>query len=219
MVTLNKISRLYELLEKRYGDLHWWPGDTDDEILIGAILTQNTSWSNVERSLSLLKEKQLLSIDKLALAEPETVAQLIRSSGFYNQKAERLVSISKAISGSGGYQFLRSLPARESEQFLLSLKGIGSETAESILCYILGKMVFVVDKYTMRIFGRIEIPGTENKASARITVEHTLGESKSLGNFHATLVQLGKEHCKTKPVCKGCPANSICGFYESLISP
>lgn len=207
------------MLEKYYGYLNWWPGGSRDEILIGAILTQNTSWNNVEKSLSELRKRGMLDIRVIAETSDQVLSDLIRSSGFYRIKAARLVSVCRSIAAAGGFESLQKMTTGDAEKFLLALKGIGEETAESILCYTLDREVFVVDKYTLRIFSRIGLGNITQRNGIRSLVEMTIKGNGSLKNFHATLVQLGKEHCRSRPDCDGCPLGRICEYFQSVTSP
>ncbi|MCL5731230.1 MAG: endonuclease III domain-containing protein [Candidatus Thermoplasmatota archaeon] len=212
----SRILELYNALERYYGDLKWWPAETPDEILIGAILTQNTSWKNVERSIYRLREVNLITIDSISESSPELVAEKIRSSGFYNQKAKRLVDVCRTIRSFGGLSSLSELDDDRLEHLLLSIKGIGMETMESLLCYIFGRKVFVMDKYTFRIFGRIGLLSEEDRIEIRHRIEEVIKDNRKLGNFHAALVNLGKDHCRTVPECHGCPVSSMCNYYMGL---
>ena len=207
------------MLEAYYGDLNWWPGGSRDEILIGAILTQNTSWNNVEKSLSELRKRGMLDIRIIARTSERILSGLIRSSGFYRIKASRLISVCRSIAATGGFESLEKKTTSEAEEFLLALNGIGEETAESVLCYILDRDVFVVDRYTVRIFFRLGMDNTTRRDEIRSLVEMSIKGNDSLKNFHATLVQLGKEHCRPTPYCSGCPLSSICEYFQRVTSP
>lgn len=208
------ISELHEILLNKYGDVGWWPGDSDEEILIGAILTQNTSWSNVEKAINMLKMNGMLSLSAIANSDPGRIAPLIRSSGYYNQKGMRLFSISKAILDKyGSLSKMRLAGPEEADNFLMSLKGIGRETCDSILNYALDFPVFVVDKYTLRIFRRTGI-GDLNIDEAKDLVYGSIGrDTETLKNLHGMIVFLGKDYCKTKPDCGNCPVNVKCLYF------
>lgn len=212
----SKILELYRILENHYGDLKWWPAETRDEILIGAILTQNTSWKNVEKSIQRLKARNLITVNSLAKSNPADVAEEIRSSGFYNQKAKRLVEVCKAILSLGGLGGLSGMETRHLESTLISINGIGMETMESILCYIFNRSVFVMDKYTFRIFERVGLFKGKDRLEIRKLVEEAIKDNRKLGNLHAALVNVGKDHCKTVPKCDGCPLSSICMYYRQI---
>ena len=221
MKTLRKDAILWieNTLFLKYGNMGWWPAESPDEVAIGAILTQNTSWKNVEKSIAELRAFGMLDLNKLAAADKDVLARLTRSSGFYNIKSARLISISKAILNEGGFSGLRRLPTESAEKFLLSLKGIGPETAESIMCYILERNIFVIDKYTLRIFSRIGLDTSIPRLRIRETVEFAIRDCVSLKNFHATLVKLAKDYCRSTPICKGCPLEGSCEHAQRITSP
>ena len=212
------IRDIHAILLDHYGNVGWWPGDTDDEILVGSILTQNTSWSNVEKSIRKLKEADLLSVNAIASSSPAVLAPLIRSSGYYNQKAERLVGICRAIvKRYGSLAAMREIPINEVSDFLISLNGIGEETRDSIMNYALDLPVFVVDKYTLRIFGRTGISDVNKASQLRDLVYREIGRDTGiLKNFHGMLVFLGKDYCRTKPICIDCPVRLRCEYFITL---
>ena len=143
---------LYSDLFQVFGDTKWWPGDTKDEIMVGAILTQNTAWFNVERSLARIRDSGLLSISALANVEQNTLIELIRSSGFYNQKSRTVLELSQRIRDRfGTIVQMKKEHTDTLQEFLGNVRGIGQETMDAILCYALDKPIFVVDKYTLRL--------------------------------------------------------------------
>ncbi len=217
---MNKILAIYKLLYKRFGKQKWWPttlegelhptyhgkrkltGKQRFEIIVGAILTQNTSWKNVEKAIVNLNREGVLSIGKIKKTNKKILAKLIKPSGYFNQKAERLKI-------AAGFFDKNKNPTRDE---LLKVKGIGPETADSILLYAFSKPVFVVDAYTKRVFSRIGM--CKNKCSYDELQEifhRALPKNAKLFNeYHALLVELGKNHCTKKPLCKECPVNKIC---------
>jgi len=230
---INPVS-LYTHLYKSFGPQHWWPMDhshhqqnnTDPrfEVMVGAILTQNTAWTNVEKAIKQLKQHHLLSIQALKDANTELVKTCIRSSGYFNQKAKRLQHLSNHLAeqydGNLNQFFLQSTNRLRNE--LLSLHGIGPETADSMLLYAAKKPVFVVDAYTKRLSKRLPLP--VNAASyddIQHYVEHGLKKEYSndelvqlYNEFHALIVNLGKYYCKPKPICPNCPLLSLCHFGQ-----
>lgn len=216
------LTRFYQILFDELGDLKWWPADSLDEVVIGAILTQNTSWTNVERSLSVLRSNGRLSLKGISLTDTEDLSKLIRSSGFHNQKAERLRNLSSRIlEVYGSLEKMGGAGESELRDFLKNMKGVGQETMDSILLYALKKPVFVMDKYTERIFSRIGIiESNETPESMRKKAPAILGlDVEKLKNFHAMLVQLAKHHCRKKPLCEGCPMTKECKYYREVILP
>lgn len=198
---------IYRRLLRALGPQHWWPGDTPLEIAVGAILTQNTAWTNVERAIAVLKSRRLLSLDKLARLSPVELAPLIRSAGFYSIKAARLAAFLNWLKTRGGFAALTRIPTPDLRPQLLGCHGIGPETADSILLYALGRPVFVVDAYSRRILSRYGlIAGDEPYEDLRLMFESSLPHRPRLYNeYHALLVRLAKVNCRTRPICDSCP--------------
>ena len=208
-----QLMNIYRRLYDRYGPQGWWPGDGPFETIIGAILTQNTNWKNVEKAITNLAENDCLSPEKLRNLDVETLAGLIRPAGYFNQKAQRLKGFIDWLfeKHDGSIENLAALPTSTLREQLLSLKGIGPETADSICLYAFDKPLFVVDTYTARIFGRHGFlePGCgyqEIQELFHAGLEHDIA---LFNEYHALIVQLGKEHCKRKPICKGCPLEDL----------
>lgn len=217
-----RIADIYEKLFDAMGDLGWWPGEGPDEVLIGAILTQNTNWKNVEKALTVLRDNCCLSLECISSLDQETLSEMIRSSGFHNQKADRLIALSNGIlKNYGSLRDMSSEREKELSEFLFSMKGVGEETRDSILLYALDKPVFVVDKYTERIFLRTgTISSADEISSVRKTVPSLLEfDRKKLRNFHGMIVRLAKEHCRKKPDCNGCPLSVSCKYYNEAMLP
>jgi len=209
---MNEIKNIYNVLFESFGPQHWWPGETKFEIVVGAVLTQNTSWKNVEKSIKELKDNNLLEFEKILNVDENVLMEKIRSSGFYKQKAQRLKNLVMKIKEKYG-TFENFLENGERE-FLLDIKGIGMETADSILLYAMDKPYFVVDAYTLRIFKRYGIIDNDDKKNyenVRRMVEETFNKNvKDLQEFHALLVKLGKEYCRKNPRCDNCPLKEKC---------
>ncbi|MEF8879582.1 MAG: endonuclease [Candidatus Thermoplasmatota archaeon] len=224
---------LYNKLKDEYGSLQWWPVDktyheengTDPrfEIITGAILTQNTSWSNVEKALKNLKEEKKLDSKNMIDVETEKLHQMIHPSGFYKQKTKRLKKI--AIHIQNGYnhdlQKLFNQPTQKLRDELLSLKGIGPETADSILLYAGEKPVFVVDNYTKRLCQRIPIETKCSYQEIQKYFEEDIEKNYSTKKlpevykeFHALIVEHAKNYCKTKPQCKQCFLREECQMFK-----
>lgn len=201
---------IYERLLARYGRQYWWPAESPFEVMLGAILTQNTNWKNVEAAISNLKAAHMLDAEKIAACEEAKLGELIRSSGFFNQKAVRLKSFCRFYLDCGGEAGLKRLD--DPRQALLALHGIGPETADSILLYALDLPVFVIDAYTKRIFARLGL------SSAKATYhqlqdyfEAQLPRDVRLFNeYHALIVAHAKRHCRVKPLCSDCPLLGLC---------
>ncbi len=196
-----RILDFYNYLYSKYGPQNWWPCEGEkygnDEIAIGAILTQNTSWKNVEKAIQRLRERGLLSLKSISCADLETIKEAIKSSGFYNQKAERLKLFAEYIickHKSLRNFFEQNKSVLDLRQELLSIKGIGKETADSILLYAGFKPIFVVDKYTLRLFKLYGIIDDEkfDYEAIRLLVESEIKDVNMLQEFHALIVREGK---------------------------
>ena len=210
MSTRERINKIYKLLFQKYGPQGWWPGDSELECILGAILTQNTSWTNVEKAIQNLKNLNLISVKKLKLITTNELAELIRPSGYYNQKAIKIKNFISFLSEN--YQGkLENMLEEETwvlRNKLLQIKGIGPETADSILLYSANKPLFVIDDYTYRIFSRHAlVPEQTNYGEMQEIFMDSLENNSELFNeYHALIVKVGKEHCKKqKPICTGCP--------------
>jgi len=215
------LRRLYRKLLGRYGPQEWWPARSAFEMSVGAILTQNTAWLNVERAVASLRRAGYLSAERMSRARAATLAGLVRPAGYFNQKAARLRAWSGFLVDEWG-SLARAKRRRVGDlrAELLALKGIGPETADSILCYALGKPVFVVDAYTRRILSRLGwVSGDEPYDDLRAWCESRLpAEAGHLGEMHALLVRHAKEHCRKRPVCDGCVAARSCDYARAAVS-
>ncbi len=210
------VCRLFADLLASYGPQHWWPADTPFEVIVGAVLTQATAWRNVEQAISRLKRAGLLDLEKLADADPAVLADVIRPAGYPRVKAGRLKALVGAIGRDFGSVegFLRADPERL-RAWLLSVPGIGPETADSILLYAAGRPYFPVDAYTRRLFLRYGIlPAPWPYEKTRRLVETALGpDPAALGEFHALIVTHGKAVCRKRPRCRVCPVRTGCSFW------
>jgi endonuclease-3 related protein len=215
-------SLMYKKLRARFGFRDWWPGDTRFEIFVGAILTQQTSWNNVEKAIANLKAAHCLDMNKISSLSTGSLESLIKPSGFYRQKARRLSGICKAIKKNyGSLQRLFRLDKDELRRVLLSYNGIGNETADSIMLYAAEKPIFVIDAYTKRVMHRIDPAIREDVEYGQLQEYFECRVEKNLElykDMHAQFVELGKRYCKVKPVCTGCPLNSVCDYGARIIS-
>lgn len=206
------IKKIYEILYEAFGPQYWWPGETPLEVAIGAILTQNTAWTNVEKAIQNLKSKNLLDLDRLLELDKDKLAELIRPSGFYRQKAQRLKEFLVWLKQKGGCLLKINESTEVIRDELLSIKGIGPETADSILLYAMERPVFVVDAYTKRILTRHRIiRESADYHEVQSLFMHNLPSDVQLyKEYHALFVKLGKEHCKkSSPLCNTCPLKQI----------
>ncbi len=195
---------------EHYGPQKWWPGDTALEVMIGAVLTQNTNWTNVEKAIANLKMADMLSVARLKALPVEELAEYIRPSGYYNIKAKRLKNLFQMIEEAyeGELDFFLEDSLDESRENLLRVNGVGPETADSILLYAAGKPVFVIDTYTHRVFSRHQIVEEESDYhSLQQDFMDQLPDDVALFNeYHALIVAVAKEFCKkTNPRCEECP--------------
>jgi len=208
-----QLTEIYELAFERFGPQHWWPGETQFEIITGAILTQNTSWANVEKAIANLKSADRLTPEKLHHLDLSQLAALIRPAGYYNIKAKRLKNFVDWLFDNydGKLTNLESVDTDRLRAELLAIKGIGPETADSILLYAFDRAVFVVDAYTARIacrHGLIE-PDADYE-QLRDLFQSNLPQDTGLFNeYHALLVRLGKEFCRPKANCPPCPLGKL----------
>lgn len=207
---MNRLLDYYQTALKSLGPQHWWPGETPFEVCVGAILTQNTNWKNVEKAIVNLKERDLLEPHRLAALSAGELAPLIRPAGYFNIKAKRLKSFLKFLIGEYAGDLGRMFSERREvlREKLLAVSGIGPETADSILLYAGDKPVFVIDAYTKRILLRHELIGEE--ADYHEMQEYFTGhlpEGAPLFNeFHALIVAIGKNWCyRSEPDCPHCP--------------
>jgi endonuclease-3 related protein len=213
-LTVPDLHHIYQRLLSHFGARNWWPAETPFEVVIGAILTQNTNWKNVEKAIINLRQAEALTLDVILKLEQEKLEQLIRPSGFFRQKAERLQLFCRYLKqhhhGSLEHLFDQELPVVRDE--LLQLKGIGPETADSILLYAGRHLSFVVDAYTNRLFSRLGIlSGKEKYAAVRDLFMSRLPQNLQLYNeFHALIVIHCKDFCRKTPLCNACPCADIC---------
>jgi endonuclease-3 related protein len=212
------LLQVFEMLLSAYGPQNWWPGETPFEVMVGAILTQNTAWGNVAQAIGNLRREGLLHGNALLHAQPERVKALIAPAGYFNVKYERLSRLLRYLAGYGwDLEELRCRPLAEVREELLAVKGVGPETADSILLYALQRRVFVVDAYTRRLFSRLGYVWMEKATYAEVQSFFTeaLPEDTALYNeFHALIVVHSKDTCKKKPRCEGCCLLSRCSSRQ-----
>jgi endonuclease-3 related protein len=213
-VMKEQLTHLYQRLYDHFGPQRWWPGDTPFEVILGAVLTQNTNWANVEKAIDNLKGAGLLSYSRLSELPGGLLAEYIRPAGYYNIKAGRLLNLFAMIRDryDGSVEALLAEETGELRQALLSVKGIGPETADSIVLYAAGRPVFVVDAYTYRILLRHDLIGEEAGYDEiqELFMDNLAPDASLYNEFHALLVRAGKEYCrKSAPRCRGCPLEGL----------
>ena len=211
--TGKSLMEIYNLLLSSFGPQNWWPAETELEMMVGAVLTQNTSWNNVEKAILNLKEKSLLSIQNLSQIPSSLLAEYIRPSGYYNLKAKRLKNLINCIVDkyNGDITTLFSLDTETIREELLMVKGIGLETADSIVLYGAERPLFVVDTYTHRIVtrhGLIEEEAGYNDLQS-FFMDNLSHDVDLFKEFHALIVKTGKDFCRKKPSCSECPLDRL----------
>jgi len=212
-MTHNILETLYDRLYEAFGEQYWWPAETPLETAIGAILTQNTSWSNAEKAIQNLKKHSLLSARALHAVDPEGLAQLLRPVGYFNIKTKRLKNFIGLLMNE--YRGSMKVMGREDlsviRKNLLSVDGIGQETADAIMLYALQKPVFVIDAYTKRILYRHDILNHDlpYEACQRLFHKSMRNDVQLFNEYHALLVRLAKDFCRTTPCCIGCPLEGL----------
>lgn len=211
--TESKLMGIYERLLAHFGTLGWWPAQTRFEVCVGAILTQATAWRNVEKAIENLKTEGLLSLAEIKDVRLSRLSRLIRPALYHNIKAKKLKSFIRFVYDNygGDLNKLLGLPKDRLRQELLGVWGIGPETADSIILYAACKPSFVVDAYTMRIFARMGLLKPTTYDETKEFFEANLSKSTKLYNeYHALIVELGKNYCRRKPICDECPVTSMC---------
>lgn len=210
----NSFVEAYQRLYDHFGPQHWWPAEEPFEVMVGAVLVQNTQWKNAQKAIDNLREYDLLNYEKLSLLGATEIAEYIKSSGYYNLKSQRLKNLLDMIECQydGDFSIFLAddaLPAREN---LLGVKGVGPETADSILLYCCGYPVFVVDTYTHRVFSRHNMVDeeTDYHTMQDVFVANLPQDRQLFNEFHALIVTVAARYCKkTKPLCGKCPLQGL----------
>ena len=204
---------VFDALLTRYGPQYWWPGETPFEVIVGAILTQNTSWTNAARAITALKAGGKLSAAAIRATEIDQLAALIRPSGYFNAKARKLRAMAEFIGETADDLDARFRGDTETlRRALLAVHGVGPETADSILLYAAGRPVFVIDAYTVRIMSRLGLAGEKPDYDRlqRLFSANLEPDRARFNEFHALIVRLGKEVCRPTPRCPECCLNAVC---------
>ena len=212
------LKKVFDTLNEFYGCQNWWPAEDEFEIIVGAVLTQNTNWRNVEKSLNMLKKSEAMSPEKILALSDQTLEELIYSSGFYRVKTKRLKAVCRFLVSKfdGHLEKMKSVDLVMSRELLLNTKGIGPETADDILLYALGQPIFVVDAYARRIFSRVGVGPSRDEYEAwqKFFMNNLPSDVFLYKQFHALIVRLGKDHCKPQPLCNECPIIEHCSYYK-----
>jgi len=217
------LTDIYRRLLGRFGPQHWWPAEEPFEVIVGAILTQSAAWGNVEKAIANLKAAGALSPTKLRRLQLPRLAKLVYPCGYYNAKALKLKSFAFWLGNhyDDNLNRLFAIDTDDLRQQLLSVQGVGQETADSILLYAAGKPVFVIDAYTRRILSRIGLaPEKDSYAGYQaFFMEHLPPDAEMFNEYHALLVRLGKEVCRRRPVYPQCCLNDMCKLAMTNSSP
>jgi len=213
------IAEAYQALFAANGHQRWWPGDSAFEIMVGAVLTQNTAWTNVEKAITNLKKAKALTPQAIVKAHPKKLAGWLKPSGYFNIKVRRVKAMCAWLMMQGGVRRLAKVPTSELRHALLAVHGIGPETADDILLYAFHRPVFVIDAYTRRLFHRLGlITGKEDYETLRQLFEKVLDADVQLFNeYHALIVIHGKDVCKKKPLCNHCCLAKRCSFRRDAV--
>ena len=207
-----RLRSVFQRLLISHGPQSWWPGDSPFEIMVGAVLTQNTAWINVERALANLLENAALSPERILTVDESRLADWLRPSGYFNIKAKRLRNFCRWYVDAGEFSVLSRQSTADLRAALLAVNGVGPETADDILLYAFERPVFVIDAYTRRFFARLGlIQGNEGYEQLRISIEDALGADVALFNeYHALIVIHAKDICRVRPRCELCVLRKTC---------
>ena len=222
---------IYEQLYKHYGRQYWWPADSAFEIMVGAILTQNTAWTNVEQAISRLKQQGILAARRILKTPDARLADCLRPSGYFSIKTQRLKNFCRWYLDNGGFEALSRLDTGSLRQALLSVNGIGPETADDIVLYAFVRPVFVIDAYTRRIFTRLGLVDeglayealrgvfeqglTQELSQRNKTGKVTMSRvTRIYSEYHALIVAHGKDVCRPRPLCQDCCLLQQCRYYR-----
>jgi endonuclease-3 related protein len=214
----NRLTEIFSRLLEHFGPRFWWPADSPFEVCVGAILTQNTNWGNVEKALDNIKGKNMLSAEALRKIPAEQLAELIRPAGYYNLKSARLKEFIGWLFDryEGNLDRMFAGDWRDLREELLAVRGIGPETCDSILLYAGHKPSFVVDAYTKRLFSRLSLldQNASYEETRRLFMANLPVDAPLYNEYHALIVQHCKDYCRKKPLCESCPLNLLCGYYR-----
>ena len=230
------INDIYLKLLNSFGPQGWWPVTKEGELIpkyyqsnditerqkleicFGAILTQNTNWKNVEKAIINLNENNLIDIEKIIKIKGEKLAEIIKSSGYHNQKAKKLKNFCEFLlrNYKGKLDLLFKNDIDELRKQLLSINGVGDETADSIILYAAKKPIFVIDAYTKMVLNRIGYKEKTYEELQKLFMSNLPNSEKLFNEYHALLVELGKSICKKEPLCYKCPINNYCNYYKNF---
>jgi endonuclease-3 related protein len=221
MTAGKQLTAIFDLLLARFGPLFWWPADTPFEVCVGAILTQNTAWTNVEKAIAALKAADLLNFEGLSGVEPARLAELIRPAGYFNVKSQRLKDFVAWLEErhNGSLEAMFNGEWQELREELLKVRGIGPETCDSILLYAGHKPTFVVDAYTRRLFHRLGLLAADASydETRRFFMNNLPNDAALFNEYHALIVEECKTYCRVRPLCAECPLARRCPYYRASL--
>lgn len=231
---MHQLKQIYNKLHSHFGPQHWWPvtpknkfhpeysgGHRSEkqqlEVCFGSILAQNTNWKNAEKAVIELNKNNLIDTNKITKINIKKLAKIIKSSGYHNQKAKKLKNFCEFLlkNYNGRLDLLFKNDIAELRTQLLSVNGIGHETADSIILYAAKKPIFVIDAYTKKIVNRLGYKEETYNELQKLFMQALPNSEKLFNEYHALLVELGKNICKKEPLCGNCPINEHCGYYKS----
>lgn len=214
------LDLVFDKLLAVYGPQHWWPARSRFEVLVGAVLVQNTAWKNAEQAIAQLRANRLLAAQRLLDTSADRLAPLLRPAGCYNLKTRRLQNLCRWFVGRGGFARLDKLSTSDLRVGLLNVNGVGPETADAILLYAFERPVFVADAYALRILMRVGLTAEKSSyAWLQTAVTRAApGRAAWLNELHALLVAHGKQHCRPRPRCSACPLGPHCRYALTKIS-
>ena len=210
----SRLRHAYDVLLARHGLQGWWPAESAFEVIVGAVLVQNTAWTNVERAIANLREAGALDPNAILALAPAELGSMIRPAGYFNVKAKRLRHVVAWYREHGGTERLKFWSTARLRDSLLAVHGVGKETADDVLLYAFHRPVFVVDAYTRRIYERLGVAGgdADYEHLRALTEEALEKRTRDLNEWHALLVAHGKHTCRPKPRCGQCPLSDVCEF-------
>ena len=218
------LQQTYDSLYRHYGPQHWWPGETAFEVMVGSVLTQNTAWTNVEKAIANLKRADLMMAEKIVTTKHDKLASLLRPSGYFNIKAKRLRNFCEWYVSHGGWAILSRWPTIKLRESLLSVNGIGPETADDMVLYAFKRPVFVIDAYTRRLFARLGlVSGEERYETLRAVFEDGLKDlpankrTQLFNEYHALIVRHAKDVCRKRPLCETCCLALQCRYVSTQV--
>lgn len=214
---MSAVQPLFDAWLAHYGPQRWWPGESPFEVMVGAVLVQRTSWANAARAIAALQERRLLDSSRLLRLSLDELGEAIAPAGFFRVKAARLASLARFVEDEGGIGEIERLPTGTLRSKLLSIHGVGEETADAILLYAFDRPVVVIDAYLRRILERVRgSAGQVHDDAIRREVLSSIDDARGLNELHALAVIHGKTACRKKPMCEACCVRAHCSTGRRL---